>query len=307
MLLDTARGRIVGTAEPVDLADLVGEIVEVLEPKAAQRVVRLERALPDELWVQGNRAQLFTAIWNLVQNAIEATPESGAVRIRAAAERDTVRLVIEDDGSGVPEAQRARIFDPYFTTKESGTGLGLALVRRAIDALEGTVALEDAPSGGARFVVVLPAASARRARSRIEPRRASGVLERGDPRGKRILVVDDDPPMRDLLATALGLAGATVVTAENAAEAMNVEGPFDLALIDLGLGDLRGDRLLAELRRRGTVTRAALVSGASIPPGGSIPGSTPDAWLRKPFEIDDLLTAVRHLIGDTATDDAASQ
>ncbi len=165
--------------------------------------------------------------------------------------------------------------------------------------------IESAASGGARFVVVVPAASSRR-RSGREPRRASGVLERGDPRGKRILVVDDDTPMRDLLATALGLAGATVVAARDAAEALAAPGPFDLALIDLGLGDMRGDKLLAELRRRGSVARAALVSGASIPPGLST-GAEPDAWLRKPFEIDDLLNAVRHLLGgDSLKDDAAT-
>jgi two-component system OmpR family response regulator len=117
------------------------------------------------------------------------------------------------------------------------------------------------------------------------------------------LVVDDDEAMRDLLATTLGLAGATVETAGSGEEALQTTGHFDLVLIDFSLGDARGDQLLSDLQGRGQVGASALVSGASLPPTLA---ASPDAWLRKPFELDDLLGAISSLLSSTIDKDVRS-
>jgi two-component system KDP operon response regulator KdpE len=121
----------------------------------------------------------------------------------------------------------------------------------------------------------------------------------------RILVVEDDRSMRELLATALELAGAVVETVASGEEALAGDGHYDLALVDLGLGDLRGDAVLAELRQRGRVSVAALVSGSSVPPILT-PEGEPDAWLRKPFELDDLLATIQQLLAREVTTGAVS-
>jgi CheY-like chemotaxis protein len=297
--LDTARGRVVVPGSLVDAGALVEEVVEVLSPKAMHRGVVLDVTAEEGLMVAGSRADLFTIAWNLIQNAIEATPLGGGVKVSLEATRRGARLRITDEGSGISDDIRTRVFEPYFTTKEDGTGLGLSLVRRAADALGASVALEDSDAG-ACFVCELPTTVPG---AEAPPRRQSGVLERQSPRGKRILVVDDDEAMRDLLATTLGLAGATVETAGSGEEALQTTGHFDLVLIDFSLGDARGDQLLSDLQGRGQVGASALVSGASLPPTLA---ASPDAWLRKPFELDDLLGAISSLLSSTIDKDVRS-
>ena len=103
---------------------------------------------------------LRQAVYNLVQNAIEASPAGGVVSVRAWQQNGTFALSVTDQGPGVPPDARARIFDPFFSTKNrlstGGMGLGLALVHRSVTGMGGSVEVEDAPEGGARFVVRLP-------------------------------------------------------------------------------------------------------------------------------------------------------
>jgi PAS domain S-box-containing protein len=103
---------------------------------------------------------LRQAVYNLVQNAIEASPPGGIVQVKAWREDGCFSLAVTDQGPGVPPESRARIFDPFFSTKNrlstGGMGLGLALVHRSVTGMGGTVHVEDGPTGGARFVVRLP-------------------------------------------------------------------------------------------------------------------------------------------------------
>ena len=99
------------------------------------------------------------ALLNLAQNAAQAAPDQGGrVRLGARAEGDTLIFEVEDNGPGVPEDKRELVFAPFFTTKQKGTGLGLALVKRCVEHHRGTVAVAEAPGGGARFQVRLPGA-----------------------------------------------------------------------------------------------------------------------------------------------------
>jgi two-component system KDP operon response regulator KdpE len=111
----------------------------------------------------------------------------------------------------------------------------------------------------------------------------------------RILVVDDDLALRELLATAFSLRGARITTVASAAEAQRLEGSFDVALIDMTLADGRGDELLAQLRRRGCVNAAMLVTG-SVQKPKLVPGGEPDDWVRKPFEISQLVDRLKRTL-----------
>ncbi|HVK18113.1 MAG TPA: ATP-binding protein [Fimbriiglobus sp.] len=105
----------------------------------------------------GVRDQFVQVVFNLVLNAIDATGKGGRIEVAAVADGDRVVLTVTDDGGGIDPAHRARLFRPYFTTKKHGTGLGLFVIRRIVEAHGGTVAVESEPGQGAAFRVTLPA------------------------------------------------------------------------------------------------------------------------------------------------------
>jgi two-component system sensor histidine kinase PilS (NtrC family) len=123
----------------------------------------------DAIRVEGDEDLLHRAIFNLALNAVQASPEGGEVRIEVvrgggdqippgmAMEGDTVTIRVSDTGPGIPAEIRDRMFDPFFTTKANGSGLGLAVVHRAIDAHRGLVFV-DSGTRGTRFTVILPSA-----------------------------------------------------------------------------------------------------------------------------------------------------
>ena len=136
----------------------------------------------------------------------------------------------------------------------------------------------------------MPALEAEATKPRTTSKRSSGVYLT-DPLDAHILVVDDDAVLRDMVVAALELRGATLSTAGSLAEAAAQPGPFDLVLVDLCLGDERGDAVIAHLREMGVADRALMMSGTELPNTLSERGR-PDGVLRKPFELDALFEAV---------------
>jgi len=106
--------------------------------------------------VDGDRVQLQQVVLNLLQNAAEAVGERGLVVVSTADDGQRVRLVVEDNGPGVPVEARGKLFDPFFTTKPAGTGLGLSIVRRILESHGATVAVSESERGGARFEIAFP-------------------------------------------------------------------------------------------------------------------------------------------------------
>ncbi len=157
-LLAAVRGRRARRV-PVDPVALAREVVEALDPVACAREVGLRvRAEPGA----GNRARLDAegvrrALLNLVGNGLEATPAGGEVRVTVLREEDRVVFLVDDSGPGIPRELRERIFEPFFSTRTDGTGLGLAVVEQVTLAHGGLVRVGESPLGGARFRVELPA------------------------------------------------------------------------------------------------------------------------------------------------------
>jgi signal transduction histidine kinase len=114
----------------------------------------------DELTVRGDAAGLEQLFLNLVLNAAEALSPGGQAKIVARRERGSVLVRVEDDGPGIPEGARERIFEPLFSTKETGTGLGLTIARRIVEAHRGDLSVEDNEDGGTRVEIRLPIADA---------------------------------------------------------------------------------------------------------------------------------------------------
>jgi len=141
--------------QPVDAGVLATELLEWLQPQAERAQVRLECAVEagGPVRVRADPTQLRQILHNLVVNAIDASPAGGVVRVRLEPLTRGVRLAVEDDGPGIDAAQRERLFEPFYTTKPSGAGLGLPIVRRLALLNGAQVELERASSGGARFVL----------------------------------------------------------------------------------------------------------------------------------------------------------
>lgn len=143
--------------ELVDLDDFVDGIVRFVRPEMSRASVALEHQRSEAaLEVAVDESQLRQALLNLLRNAREAMPDGGTVQIGSRSEDDAVELRITDSGIGMAEDQRARIFDPFFSTKSQGTGLGLPLTQQIVAAHGGSIRVEANPEGGTVFVIRLP-------------------------------------------------------------------------------------------------------------------------------------------------------
>lgn len=301
--LDTARGLLrtmrdssptiaASAPEQTDSALVVREVLETLRPEVEARGVILTVSLPEGVWGAAPPAALRLIVSNLVRNAIEAMEDGGRIGVSLRSEGERFALVVEDDGPGMSRETVERAFERYFTTKDAGTGLGLAMVRDTVHEAGGRVEVESQMGRGTRFEVTLPLAGA--ARMSLRPPKvtdgsplSSGVHARPPLAGRAILVIDDDEDLRLLVRTALELHGANVTVADGpeAARAAVASRAFHVTLVDLSLGDKRGDSLLAELAEGGRLGRTILMTGS---PDVSTAEAPADALLRKPFELSDL-------------------
>ncbi len=314
-ILDSSRGQAVDGPEHIELTAFVEDLVDLMQPlfdhKGVEVIVQRDRSTSgqsadgESARVQARKPQLSTVIWNLVQNALEATPTGGSVTVRTSeGPNHTAQVSVTDGGPGVAQDLREQIFAPYFTTKDKGTGLGLALVRKTARALDGDVALLPSKSG-AHFQFTLPTVDGV-ATTKPDPS-VTAPANRGNNRpqatslqplaGLRLIVVDDDPSMRELLATTLELRGAHVFLSTGLADLPSPGGapfdvaPYDVALVDLTLAEDRGDEVIAALRAKQAVNHAILVTG-SASFEGFVEGGAPDRWIRKPFDLDELVAEV---------------
>src|SRR5437899_4633041 len=142
-----------GPKSEVDLVDLLVDLGKsAVPPEVAVRV----RANGEPCKVLGHYDPLRRAFANLLRNAAEAMQGHGAIEVAITRDGGGLVVTIADHGPGVPDELRQRVFEPYFTTKQEGTGLGLALVRQTIEAHRGTIGGADTPGGGATLSIVPP-------------------------------------------------------------------------------------------------------------------------------------------------------
>ncbi|HEV2209596.1 MAG TPA: ATP-binding protein [Verrucomicrobiae bacterium] len=143
--------------EPVDLKHMLAHVCELLRPEAAAREIQIETDWGEPLAkVMADPVRLTQAMMNLLINAMQAVGRHGRIRVTALAADDTLRITVQDNGPGIPAEKLAAIFDPYFTTKPEGSGLGLWIAQQIVTAHGGSLTAQNNPSGGAVFTVVLP-------------------------------------------------------------------------------------------------------------------------------------------------------
>jgi signal transduction histidine kinase len=143
--------------ETAHISDLLKDAARLAEPVLSKHGLGIEMDIQSDLpQVRVRKASVRDALLNVLINAGQSGQKSGAVRVSVDSTSDVIRVVIEDQGQGIPEQYVPRLFDAFFTTRDEGSGLGLAIVHRVFYAHQGQVHIENRPQGGARVVLTLP-------------------------------------------------------------------------------------------------------------------------------------------------------
>ena len=303
----------------LDLNALVRDMEKLLRRVIGEDVTLLT-APGDALgMVRADANQLQQVLLNLVVNARDAMPDGGLlaidtrnVRLSGAAAAavglapgEYVCLVVRDTGHGMTPEVQARIFEPFFTTRPlgRGTGLGLAMVYGIVQQSGGAVTVESEPGRGSTFRLYFPRLASPHA-PRVSPPAGTAAVAAtdADAPGSRhtILLVEDDPGVRQLTTRLLGRAGYTVRTAADAYEALTLADAacsgIDLVISDVVMPGMGGRELSLELRRRRPDLRLLFISGYLDVDGVRLGLDRRTRLLHKPFSQDGLLATVRELL-----------
>lgn len=279
----------------LDLAALVRGVDEVLRRLVGGNA-RLVLTLPGgPVWARVSRGEVELALVNLVHNARLAIADGGEVEVVVGVEPDGGgRIEVRDAGAGMPPEVRARAFEAFFTTRPpgQGTGLGLTVVARVASRHGGRVDLESDPGVGTRVRLRFPAAAA----PVVEPTRPRPT---GTP-SLRVLVVDDQELVRDVLSHLVEALGHRPMVARSGAEALERARaePFDLLLTDVYMPGMSGPALAAALRAERPDLPVVYVSGFPREGEGEEARGWPSGVFRtKPIRRDDLRTAIAEAMG----------
>jgi CheY-like chemotaxis protein len=317
-------GRATQARKPLRLAHLIEEMDDLLRASVPESC-RLETALGADAWVEGDDTQLRQVVLNLVTNAAEA--RAGRVTVRTGVvEADAAYLVdargvaspapgiwafleVTDTGSGIDEATRRRIFDPFFSTKATGRGLGLAATLGIVRGHGGVVKVTSELGEGTTIRVLLPHATHA---SRAERVSAGGVASRAP---LRVLVIDDDEAVLELAEEFLTRAGHQVVTARGGRDGLahfaREPAAFAAVVADLAMPDLDGRQVLEELRRLRPDVPVILATGhGSEHAAGGSERAGPVGFLRKPYGAEELVARVAEAVagvGERTVGDATGR
>jgi signal transduction histidine kinase/integral membrane sensor domain MASE1/CheY-like chemotaxis protein len=319
MLAYAGKGRVaVGAVDLNEVVQEMGELLGVSISKGADLRLELEPGLPP---VQADVVQLRQVVLNLLTNASDAlargrgeirmcTYRTGPETFDPAASvldgrpigRVLVALEVADTGEGMDDATRARIFDPFFSTKAQGRGLGLAAVLGIVRGHRGTLELWSEPGKGTRMRILLPAMH-HPAGVAARPEPGYGVPgPEAQPFGGTVLVVDDEASVREVAGRMLRRAGLEVVEAVDGLDAVaryrERPGGIDVVLLDLTMPRMGGAEAAVELRRVDPDVRIVLSTGysdqaATAAGAGSLP------LLRKPYRREELMARIRQALEES--------
>ena len=305
-VLDLAKveaGKLEFRPRPFVPAELIAEVVTILRTQAAARQIavstRVDPALTDATLDPARFKQL---LYNYLSNALKFTPEGGEVEVRAqAVGDDQLRVEVEDNGPGIAPVDLGRLFiefqqlDGGLGKRHPGTGLGLALSRRLVEAQGGSVGVASTPGKGSTFHAVLPrratAGEARVLRRTLAPRFGAPT----------VLVVEDEPRDQALLVAALSHAGFAVDLVGNGGDGIIRcrERRFDAVTLDLHLPDMDGLELLAAIRATGPNAQVPVVVVTASDPD-AVGSDDVAEVLGKPIDADQVVAAVQRLVPSRA-------
>ncbi len=296
----------------VDLAELVEGVRRMLEPLLPEDIALTVDVAPTVDRISIDPVQLEQVVLNLALNARDAMPRGGTLTLEAsnvvldeayaeshpsARVGEQVMLAITDTGTGMDAATQARVFEPFFSTKPTGTGLGLASVYGIVKQSGGHIWVYSEPGHGTTFKLYFP-----RAEAPIELESETPAVAADDDRGgETVLVVEDAEALRRLTCKLLAAAGYTVLEADGRSQALDLagshRGPIHLLLTDVVLADGSGPALATELLSSRPEAKCVFMSGytnSSVANHGVLDSAT--TLLSKPFTRLSLLRKVREAL-----------
>jgi PAS domain S-box-containing protein len=294
------------STEVLHLPALAEEVVEITRGKwkheserhGSKIEVRIEAE--DAPAITGSRGEIREALTNLIFNSVDAMPEGGTITIAARRAGGDAVLEVRDTGVGMTEEVRSRMFEPFFTTKGvSGNGLGLSMVYGIVSRHKGTVEVESAPLSGTTVRMRFPGVSEAAAPMALEER----VLT---PYRARILIVDDEVELLEVIRETLAAAGHEVDTASSGSDgiARFRSKPFDAVLTDLGMPDVSGWEVARTVRSEGepTVVLGLVTGWGAMVSQELITAHGVDFVIGKPFQVDVLLSKVNQVLAARAAE-----
>lgn len=305
----------------VELSELVKEMVRLLDVSVSGRATLQTHLGLGPLAVDADPGQLRQLVMNLITNAAEAVDGSGRDGVVALHTRRSdvsesltqhlsggsvepgryVVLEVVDTGTGMTEEVQAQIFDPFFSTRRGGRGLGMAVVFGCVQALRGGIEIESEPGAGTSVRVYLPESQQSREEPQAEPSEVPEEVWRGSGLA---LVVDDEPRLLRALAATLRYAGFEVIAVGSGRDGLarfrEEAGAIRFVLLDLTMPDMGGEEVLREIRRIDPDARVILNSGfAEDHVMERLASSKLSGFLQKPYGGPELLRMVRGVLEST--------
>jgi two-component system cell cycle sensor histidine kinase/response regulator CckA len=280
----------------VRLADLLKDD-EVMLRRLMGEDVRLEiKVGPETAAIEMDPHRFSQVLMNLAVNARDAMPKGGTLTIAGWADQQNARISVQDTGCGMSAEVREHLFEPFFTTKEpgKGTGLGLATVYGIVRDAGGSVTVRSAEGKGSTFIITLPLAQ----QNAVEtPAPSANGMYRGK---ETILLIEDDPNVRYLIAYTLKSCGYTVIEAANGADGLAIARELlpsiDAVISDAIMPKLGGQELIVELRRLRPDLKAMLVSGHIDADPKDVSTDPQTKFLYKPVPPQTLTAELRRLL-----------
>jgi signal transduction histidine kinase/CheY-like chemotaxis protein len=267
---DFARQRQDRDFETVSVDQLLLDVSELTSPRwkdsAEARGVQINLTVMNRsgAFVLGDESELRDVLVNMIFNAVDAMPEDGHLTLAAERCDEKISIVVKDDGTGMAPEVRSRVFDPFFTTKGvGGMGLGLSVSYGVIRRHGGTIKVESEIGRGTTFRIMLPLAACAALTVGGDAVAEVTAAQNQRCRMTKILVVDDEQPVRELLRDLLGDEGVEVTLAASGAEALArfEPGKFDAVLTDLGMPSMNGWELLRLIDERDQQVPLAVITG----------------------------------------------
>lgn len=309
--LDLARiesGKLDLNIEAVALPPLIGEAVLLSLPAATTRHITIKQSCPGEMHVRADLSRMRQVLLNLLSNAIKYNREGGNVILSCALVGGTVRITVADTGIGIPDEYRSEIFQPFQrlgaqNTVVEGTGIGLVVCKRLVEAMDGKIGYDSIIGVGSHFWVELPLAASADGVATTPPVEAK--WKSPDNRGTacgRVLYIEDSPinvnVMKHVFHKHLDVGLQTAESAEDGLELIH-RTPPELVLMDINLGGMSGLEALKILKSDpATAAIPVIAVSAAAMPGDVAAGLEAgfSAYLTKPFDVPELIALVRKFL-----------
>jgi two-component system, cell cycle sensor histidine kinase and response regulator CckA len=285
---------------PVDLNQLVGNVTRVLQPLLGEAIELVTRLSPSLARVSANPHRIGQVIMNLVVNARDAMPSGGRLTIETSNVGQTVMLAVGDTGSGMDDETRARLFEPYFTTKEPGrgSGLGLATVYDVVTQCGGQISVTSDAGAGSTFKIYLPRVPETTAPA--ETPAAPAMPAAPAPEARTVLVVENEREVRDLIREILQLQNYVVLEAGDRDEALAFSeqhsGRIDLMVVDVEIPPSFADEWVVRVRASRPEIKVLYVSGY-LSETASVETPKLGPLLQKPFTVGAFTKAIGLVLG----------